>query len=161
MHCKNPQTASFPYIITFENYRFRKYVGQSVCLCVCYFRKLSFSEVCWSVCMFVCLLLSKTIVFGSMLVSLFVCVYVCLFVCVFVCVHSTGHSFLCKLTIFHTHIGTYHCTLPLNFHENQVKVKVKVTKNIKNTFLAITPVLIKIETCNKVHLFPLRETHLM
>jgi len=33
----------------------------------------------------VCLLLSKTIVFESMLVSLFVCPFVCLFVCLFVC----------------------------------------------------------------------------
>ena len=38
-------------------------------------------------------------------------------------------------------------TSPLNiFGDHQVKVKVKVTKKVKNTFLAITSVLIKIET---------------
>ena len=38
------------------------------------------------------LLLSKTIVFGSMLVCLFVCLFVCLSVCLSVCELSTGHS---------------------------------------------------------------------
>ena len=39
------------------------FVCLSVCLSVCYFRKLSFSKVCWSICLYVCLS---------------VCMYVCL-----------------------------------------------------------------------------------
>ena len=40
---------------------------------------------------------------------------------------------------------------------HQVKVEVMVKEKVKNRFLVITPVLIKIETQNKNHLVSLRE----
>ena len=61
----------------------------SVCLSVCMpdfaIFQLRFSKVFESVTLWVISLLSKTYVFGSMLVKMFVCLFVCLSVCLFVC----------------------------------------------------------------------------
>ena len=45
--------------------------------------------------------------------------------------------------------------------DTRSKVKVKVNQNVKNTFLAITPVLIKIGTPNKKHFVSLKEPYHM
>ena len=44
---------------------------------------------------------------------------------------------------------------------HQVKVEVKVKEKVKNRFLVITPVLIKIETQNKKHFISLRKLYQM
>ena len=83
------------------------------------------------------------------------------FVCLSVCEHSSGHSFQDITWIFDPPIGEDKCWKPIVFGDDWFKVKVKVTKNIRNTFLAITSVLIKIETRNKNHFVPLKELYYM
>ena len=66
-----------------------------------------------------------------------------------------------RLIIFHLYIGKGKPFQSWKSGAKRSKVKVKVNQNVQNTFLAITPVLIKIETPNKNHFVPLREPYHM
>ena len=95
----------------------------------------------------VCLLLGEKDFSPSMLIGS-VCPFVCLFVCLFVCALSTTHSFVLINFKLRHNIRTGYLQTPIVFGPNRSKVKVKVTKNVKNTFLVITFDPDELETSN-------------
>ena len=74
------------------------------------------------------------------------CLCVCLSVCLSVCSHSTGRIFTQIVSKLYQYFPWDHGTAPPIFGRNRPKVKVKVTENVKNTFLAITSEPIVLET---------------
>ena len=77
-----------------------------------------------------------------------VCLSVCLSVCVSVCYHSTTYSFILIGFKLRQYVCTGYRQTPIVFCQNRSKVKVKVTKNVKNTFLVITFDPDELETSN-------------
>ena len=122
-----PLCAKLSIFITWRNLRFlpSMFVAQCVCDFVCY--------------------LPKSHDFGKY-VSQFVTLSSCFLVFLFVCSRYTGHSFQAIRTVLHHHHLEVTRKTPQYFGDPRSKVKVKVTQNMKNTYLAITLEPDKLET---------------